>query len=92
MLEQTEEQKTAEYYSDLDSLLERVISGNTSTSVGLTRRLAEVAEEHYKPYTEVSLHFQLRFQLHNKEGAYTPEQIAKIAPGVRGSLGLNEES
>lgn len=93
-MEQTAEQ-TAEYYGDLDALLERVVSGDTSTEVGLTRRLADIAEKHYVQYggeQGVRIHFSLRFQLHRKEGKYTDEQVSRISPRVHSFLGLNGES
>ncbi len=98
-MERTQEQ-TAEYHSDLDGLMHRIISGETSTEVGLRRRLAEIAEQHYVLFTEAGIHLQLRFVLHQKQIATMPKaakkrerkKIAKISPRVRTFLGLKDES
>lgn len=82
----------ANYGMELDSLLDRIVEGHTTTEMGLRNRVIKLAEAEQRLYTEVKLHLGLRFAANRKGGGYDEEKIAKIPPVIKSFLGLNVES
>ena len=86
--------------SDLDALLDRVIKHDTDTEVGMTRRLATIAEEHYMRYEEVRTHLEQRFNIYQvKVSCLSPEarekaerEIAAIPTALHRFLGITTNS